>query len=1224
MNDTKTKAAALSICARFSGYCGDALEALYFAHPGNPCLDVVSPLIRPASREDRIIGVSDRRLPEKPPGSCFFKVGTFQFKVVHGKVSTLEMNLRKKSLPLYAYILMGALSDIRPVKLHKEHAGYSDNAIALIEQDSQLASIRSPHATYFAQTGSIITPRHYDGCEKALSTATASGDDPGPQDGYEPPLFAAYISMGPTLFASPIGCWHDCNAALPPACSAWPCSPCRCWDSLVAQKVYLRKDCKDKPTSRPIVVSQLLIHEIPAQCSCKLNYFLWSVLGARKYIIILFAGSSSNLCQREEGKCEGFGGGGELLRANSTWRASKPSPRAAKCLATDSPPREGVEVGSVIKARRSPSRMALSRLFSPREQGGGGLGWPLMDFRNEGRPETVIARESILDFGERLFEILLCEKIAKELAARTAIFAELWTQGIYAPMRPVSTPELSIVVENYAQNHDTAMWSKLVGRFVSRMFHIAGQITEESQHVSLIRTGSWALCHEKSNTLGSMMCSTYFFTFTNTRITASDDDVCVLWILRPVSGNVYCSKEDTWLLNVGTAVVFVRHFRVGYLQATHAPSRYNDFCSSDDCHKLQRNVPFSQDAVVRQPTILYYCRHLYWLTSSTPAQTKLPMRRVETPAGLAVEGIGCFRAINRKNGSPGGEGVGGRSTVYDFPALVSHNGQVCRKQNFRLCPKLKAYATSKTMVRHLRKTVRGRQTTSILILTLNMLVESTVNLPQWPVSELLIRYRPPVMNIKKFTSVYLEEIDKIRMDNAVTTLAQRFPKSYEGLPIASFPQVYCDPGSIPGFSHVGIVLDDAVGRRVFSGNLPFPRPFIPAEFVDGLLYFKEFLRRNSLSTEKKAPVAYIRRYAAYHCSGAERRSLDLYTDVVFRRLELLTILVTRYGVEVFFVVLKMSRGQYRCNDWLFNISILFRALLVQAATLSFFREIVQVHYNARNAKQTLLNSRKLFSLVEPRAEVRGIRRGWSNGEILDRGRGRGGGLSPEETCRSMATTATFPTCETPGVPAGNRTRYALLETTSLTAKVPEHPTFSDVTPLGMVHFAPQGAQVAGCGGRQTNRVVFLQWTCGNDLNKEAAERENFGNQIFRLESNFKVVQTVRTKHRQMNVHVLDRLPFQTLHAFHHAVRQTTLTCCAECDRSAQSRMCEDSYAGRIQSSQDTFITRKKRERERERERESRMRRRRGTPVPRPSLCEEARKRVGDDKAALQDYLTPAE
>ncbi|KAJ8866555.1 hypothetical protein PR048_032414 [Dryococelus australis] len=40
-----------------------------------------------------------------------------------------------------------------------------------------------------------------------------------------------------------------------------------------------------------------------------------------------------------------------------------------------------------------------------------------------------------------------------------------------------------------------------------------------------------------------------------------------------------------------------------------------------------------------------------------------------------------------------------------------------------------------------------------------------------------------------------------------------------------------EPGSIPGrvtgFSQVGIVPDDAVGRRVFSGLFSFPRPFIP-------------------------------------------------------------------------------------------------------------------------------------------------------------------------------------------------------------------------------------------------------------------------------------------------------------------------------------------------------------------------------------------------------------
>ncbi|KAJ8887413.1 hypothetical protein PR048_013628 [Dryococelus australis] len=47
-----------------------------------------------------------------------------------------------------------------------------------------------------------------------------------------------------------------------------------------------------------------------------------------------------------------------------------------------------------------------------------------------------------------------------------------------------------------------------------------------------------------------------------------------------------------------------------------------------------------------------------------------------------------------------------------------------------------------------------------------------------------------------------------------------------------------DPGPIPagfapGFSHVGIVLDDAACRRVFSGYSRFPRPCIPAPLILG-------------------------------------------------------------------------------------------------------------------------------------------------------------------------------------------------------------------------------------------------------------------------------------------------------------------------------------------------------------------------------------------------------
>ncbi|KAJ8886101.1 hypothetical protein PR048_012310 [Dryococelus australis] len=54
-----------------------------------------------------------------------------------------------------------------------------------------------------------------------------------------------------------------------------------------------------------------------------------------------------------------------------------------------------------------------------------------------------------------------------------------------------------------------------------------------------------------------------------------------------------------------------------------------------------------------------------------------------------------------------------------------------------------------------------------------------------------------------------------------------------GAVASAFASHIGDPGSIPGgfapgFSHVGIVLDDAARRRPFSGNSRFPRPCIPA------------------------------------------------------------------------------------------------------------------------------------------------------------------------------------------------------------------------------------------------------------------------------------------------------------------------------------------------------------------------------------------------------------
>ncbi|KAJ8869739.1 hypothetical protein PR048_028747 [Dryococelus australis] len=58
--------------------------------------------------------------PPLAPRTQFSSVSIVQgavLQAVHDKVSSLEMKLRKISLPLHAYIFMGALNDIRPVKL---------------------------------------------------------------------------------------------------------------------------------------------------------------------------------------------------------------------------------------------------------------------------------------------------------------------------------------------------------------------------------------------------------------------------------------------------------------------------------------------------------------------------------------------------------------------------------------------------------------------------------------------------------------------------------------------------------------------------------------------------------------------------------------------------------------------------------------------------------------------------------------------------------------------------------------------------------------------------------------------------------------------------------------------------------------------------------------------------------------------------------------------------
>ncbi|KAJ8867857.1 hypothetical protein PR048_031662 [Dryococelus australis] len=68
-------------------------------------------------RKSRLLLGDGLRMAPRTLADVTNKASNSTVKSVHDKVSTIEMNLRNKSLPLYAYILMVALSDIRLVKL---------------------------------------------------------------------------------------------------------------------------------------------------------------------------------------------------------------------------------------------------------------------------------------------------------------------------------------------------------------------------------------------------------------------------------------------------------------------------------------------------------------------------------------------------------------------------------------------------------------------------------------------------------------------------------------------------------------------------------------------------------------------------------------------------------------------------------------------------------------------------------------------------------------------------------------------------------------------------------------------------------------------------------------------------------------------------------------------------------------------------------------------------
>ncbi|KAJ8882875.1 hypothetical protein PR048_014696, partial [Dryococelus australis] len=92
--------------------------------------------------------------------------------------------------------------------------------------------------------------------------------------------------------------------------------------------------------------------------------------------------------------------------------------------------------------------------------------------------------------------------------------------------------------------------------------------------------------------------------------------------------------------------------------------------------------------------------------------------------------------------------------------------------------------------------------------------------------------------------------------------SQHHPKGRGGLVVRLLASHLSEPGSIPcgvapGYSHVGIVLDDAAGRRVFSGFSRFLRPCVPALIHTHLTSPSSVLKILILTA---APIAPLQHY----------------------------------------------------------------------------------------------------------------------------------------------------------------------------------------------------------------------------------------------------------------------------------------------------------------------------------------------------------------------------
>ncbi|KAJ8880187.1 hypothetical protein PR048_016653 [Dryococelus australis] len=221
-----------------------------------------------------------------------------------------------------------------------------------------------------------------------------------------------------------------------------------------------------------------------------------------------------------------------------------------------------------------------------------------------------------------------------------------------------------------------------------------------------------------------------------------------------------------------------------------------------------------------------------------------------------------------------------------------------------------------------------------------------------------------------------------------------------------------DPGSSPGgfasgFSHVGIVLDDAACRRVFSGFFSFPRPCIPVPLHPRVSFHVTFRDNMHLLVPAGKPV----------------RNPGLKDGLFIRVVGVASSCGRQAAVSI---VPLLCCALYP--------RLLFLVLIQGRLPLS------PLWLRTRVVRR-LCQPRRHFSQDSPGSSARVVsyRKIWAALNSWRRNKGVGNREIPEKTRRPTASSSTIPTCESPVTRSGIEPSLPWWETSVLIAQPPRPP-----------------------------------------------------------------------------------------------------------------------------------------------------------------------------------------